>query len=25
MESATESKPLMDLLKQITSKAERVV
>jgi len=25
MESATESKPLMDLLMQITSKAERVV
>ncbi|SVA19116.1 uncharacterized protein METZ01_LOCUS71970 [marine metagenome] len=25
MESATESKPLMDLLAQITSKAERVV
>jgi len=25
MESATESKPLMDLLTQITSKAERVV
>jgi len=25
MESATESKPLMDLLKQIKSKAERVV
>jgi len=25
MESATESKPLMDLLAQITCKAERVV